>query len=89
MVFGLALRVCRHAREPKSSGSALGSALGNRGAVRSAPESVLQGSFCGEQQEEHPSRSLSGALVRAPCCLRALPRALSGSLLEVSLFWAL
>ena len=49
-------------------------------------ESALQKFFLWRTTGRAPSRALSGALVRAPRSLRALPRALSGALLEVSLF---
>ena len=90
------LSVCRPAREPKTGNLqkrapeiALGSALRNQGAVRSAPGSALQGFFLWKTTGRAPSRLLSGALWRAPRFLRALSRPLSGALLEVSLFWAL
>ena len=71
---------------PKSAPkSALGSALRNRGALRSDPESALEGALLIVHHTEKSSRALSGALLRAPRFPRALPRALSGALLGVSL----
>ena len=55
----------------------------------SAPESSLEGALAAVLHRKNPCRALSGALLTAPRFLRALPRALSGALLEVSLFWAL
>ena len=69
--------------------SALGSALRNRSALQSAPESALEGAVPVVFHRKNPSRALSGALWRALRFLRVPPRALSGALLEVSLFWDL
>ena len=55
----------------------------------SAPESALEGALPVVLDRKNPWRALSGALLTAPRFLRALPRALSGALLEVSLLWAL
>ena len=61
------LRYSHYSRETsKSARDALGSALRDRGAVRSA----LQGFFLRKTTGRAPSRALSGALLRAPRFLR-------------------
>ena len=65
---------------------AFGSALRNPGAVRSAPESALQGFFLRRTTGRAPSRALSGGLVRDPDFWEHSPEH-SLALLEVSPFW--
>ena len=75
--------------------SGLRSAVRNRGVLRSAPESALEGALLVVHHREslpftteNPSRALSAALLRAPRFLRTILRALSGAVLGVSLIWA-
>ena len=96
-LLALHVSVCRPAGEPNTGKppklvptreSALRSALRNRGALRSAPESALERALPVVLHRTNSWRALQRAPDSIPI-LRALLRALSGAQLEVSLFWGL
>ena len=102
LVQFVALRVCRPAREPKTgkppkvlprvlSGvlSGIGELSGVLSGIGVLSRVLLRGALPVVLHRKNPCRALSGALLTAPRFLRALPRALSGALSGVSLFWAL